>query len=70
MDRIAAPTGKVSHIAASVVDSPDGRIITTICGRTFPELSVRVTNDLNECKACNNKFEAAVENSTDTVLPE
>ena len=70
MDRIATGNGKVSHIPASITDGPDGRTVTTMCGKAFDEASLAVDNESKECAACNKKFKAAVEDATDIVLPE
>lgn len=70
MDRLVASTGRVAHISASIVDGPEGRVITTFCGKTFLEDSLRVDNDKNECKTCTNKYESAVDSTTDTELSE
>lgn len=56
MELIATTNGKVAHIAASVVAGEDGRVVTTLCGKTFPEENVSVNTELDPCGACDKKF--------------
>ncbi len=52
MSRIATTNGKVSHIAGVIVDGEDGRVVTTACGKTYPESSFHPDDELDACAAC------------------
>lgn len=70
MDYIATANGKVSHIAASVSPTGEGRSVSTVCGKVYDEYELRVDNDLSVCSACEGKEEKLVAAAVDTVLPD
>lgn len=70
MNKITTDSGRVGHIAASVFDGEDGRVVTTACGVSHPEWQFHVDNALDVCKACETKFYNLVEKADDIVLEE
>ena len=66
MYRITNESGRVGHIAGAVFDGADGRIVTTVCGKTYPESELRVVEELDACSACDKKFYNLVDETPDT----
>lgn len=56
MYRITTDSGRVGHIAGNIVSGPEGRIVTTVCGKTHPETDFHVDDTLDACGACDKKF--------------
>jgi hypothetical protein len=69
MYRVTTESGRVGHIAGSVFDGAEGRIVTTACGKTYPEADLRVVYDLDDCNACDKKFFNLVDEAVD-VMPD
>lgn len=67
MELIATPNGKVGHVVDSVVAGADGRVVTTVCGKTFNEVEIAVNNDLDECSACDKKVKGIIEDEPTLV---
>lgn len=72
MYRITTQSGRVGHIAGSIVSGNDERFVTTVCGNTHPESEFHVDDSLDPCSGCDKKFEAAYgdEEVFDSVVEE
>jgi hypothetical protein len=67
MNRITTDNGRVGHIAGSIFDGSEGRVITTLCGKSYPEYELHVDDTLDACAACDKKLDSFV-NNTDGVV--
>jgi hypothetical protein len=56
MYRITTDSGRVGHIAGNIVDTSDGRVVTTVCGKTHREAEFHTDDSLDPCAACDKKF--------------
>lgn len=70
MYRITTDNGRVGHIAGSIFDGNEGRVVTTVCGKTHPESEFHVDDELDVCAACDKKFYNLVDEATDIVATE
>lgn len=68
MYRITTNNGRVGHIAGSIVDTNDGRVVTTVCGQTHPETDYHVDDSLDACSGCDKKFYNLVDADDASVL--
>lgn len=68
MEYIATVNGRVGHIVSGVFPGTESRMVTTVCGKTYPEYKLTVNNDLDVCSACEGKEEKLVEAVPDVVL--
>jgi len=68
MLRVTTGNGRVGHIVNSINDTDDGRVVGTLCGKTYDEYDVREAVDLDPCSACDNKLNGVVEDEPTIVL--
>lgn len=64
---VATSTGKVGHIVNSVFTGADGRVITTVCGKTYDESELGTADGFDACSACDKKFNNIVEDEPSLV---
>lgn len=70
MYRITTDNGRVGHIAGVIKDTNDGRVVTTVCGKTHPEYEFHVDDTLDACGACDKKFYNIIDDVADTFATE
>lgn len=67
METVTAVNGRVGHIVAGTRDTADGRVVDTLCGKTFLEVNLRVAES-NICKRCERKVKDAVQDAVDEIV--